>query len=287
MKQLGLWVLLLFIAGVTGAEAQKKEVTEVIKKQIALSNQEANMLIVKNVFGDVTVEGYSGNQIILEVEKKIFAKSDKYLELGKSELTLEVIESANRVVLHPMAPYMEFDGDKLKFNWCGDQGEPDYQHRMDFTIKVPNAVKLDLCTVNDGEVTVRNTKGAHINAENINGGITLDGITGQTRVHCINGEVNITYADNPKNDSEYFALNGDINVHYKNSLSANISFKSMNGEMYTDFDINKQFMKTNKSDGKKNGPKFKYEAKPVVQIGSGQVDFDFETLNGDVFIKKI
>ena len=59
----------------------------------------------------------------------------------------------------------------------------------------------------------------------------------------------------------------------------------MNGELFTDFDINKQFMETNKETSGK--AKYKYEAKPVVQIGNGQVDFDFETLNGNVFIKKI
>ncbi len=57
--------------------------------------------------------------------------------------------------------------------------------------------------------------------------------------------------------------------------------------MFTDFDINKQFVKTSKNEGDGDKPKFKFESRPVVQIGSGQVEFDFETLNGNVFIKKI
>lgn len=62
----------------------------------------------------------------------------------------------------------------------------------------------------------------------------------------------------------------------------------MNGELFTDFNIAKQFAKTTKDEsGKGNKAKFKYESRPVVQIGKGGMDFDFETLNGNVIIKKI
>jgi DUF4097 and DUF4098 domain-containing protein YvlB len=142
-------------------------------------------------------------------------------------------------------------------------------------------------TVNNGVIDVKNIQSKSIVAENINGGITLNNISGKTWVSCINGPVDISYAENPKEESVYHTINGDITIAYQQALSANISFKSMNGEMYTDFDINKQFTKTTKNKGDESRPKYKFEARPVVQIGSGQVDFNIETLNGDVFIKKI
>jgi len=93
---------------------------------------------------------------------------------------------------------------------------------------------------------------------------------------------------NPTASSTYYSLNGDINITYQKDLSADIVFKSMNGELFTDFDIAKQFAKTTKDEsGKENRIKYKYESKPVVQIGKGGIDFNFETLNGDVIIKKI
>lgn len=286
MKQLILMLLLTLWVGTACTKAQKKEFSEKIKKEVSLGNSTANTLVIKNVFGSINVEGYDGNQVVIEVNRTITSKTAEGLNLGKQELQLKVVTNSNKVILRPDAPYIEFDEDNLRYNWCNRE-EPPYGHQLDFTVKVPKHVKIELSTVNDGEIEVRNTEGTFLNAENINGGITLTNITGKTKVHCINGPVNISYADNPSESSEYYALNGDINVSYQKALSANISFKSMNGEMYTDFDINKQFMKTNKEAGKGDKPKYKYETKPIVQIGNGQIDFDFETLNGDVYIKKI
>ena len=105
-------------------------------------------------------------------------------------------------------------------------------------------------------------------------------------MHCINGDVTVSYAQNPNSDSKYYALNGDMNISYQNGLSANVSFKSMNGDLFTDFDIERQYSDSKRSTGKGKA-KFKYEAKPILQIGEGNVALDFETLNGNVYIKKI
>lgn len=286
MKRLFILTCLSLGVGMLGAKAQKKEFREVIKKGVALTNDIHNSLIVKNVFGSVNVEGYNGNEVVLEVERIITAKNVEDLELGKKELQLQVIAESNRIILHPDAPYIQFDKDKLSYNWCNKNDDVPYEHKLNFNLKVPNSVKINVSTVNDGDILVENTNGDSVEANNINGGISLNNITGKTKVSCINGDVDISYSKNPNVASRYYALNGDINIAYQQSLSANISFKSMNGEMFTDFDINKQFVKTSKNEGEGDKPKFKFESRPVVQIGSGQVDFDFETLNGNVFIKK-
>lgn len=280
-----LWAIAIF--GAAHTEAQQKKFTEQIKKEIPVSNNPENTLVVRNIFGSITVEGYNGGQVLVNVEKTITSDDTDGLELGKQELQLKVIQEENMVILHPDAPYMEFDKKNLRYNWCNNQNEPPYNHRLNFTVRVPNFMQIDVGTVNDGEVSIENTEGSLVEARNINGGITLTNITGKTVVNCINGSVNISYANNPQGASTYYSLNGDINISYQKALSANISFKSMNGELFTDFDINKQYMKTSKKTGEGNKPKYKYEARPVVQIGNGQVDFDFETLNGNVFIKKI
>lgn len=287
MKQLVFMACLCLGLGVWSASAQQKEFRETIKKQVPLDNDSANSFVIRNVFGSVTVEGYNGSTVVVEVEKIIRADNTADLELGKQELQLKVLQESNRVILHPDAPYMQFNADKLSYNWCNNNEDVPYEHVLNFTVKVPHTVQVNVSTVNNGEVHVENTKGDYVEANNVNGGIRLTNITGKTKVNCVNGDVDISYAQNPKVASRYYALNGDINISYQASLSANISFKSMNGEMFTDFDIDKQFVKTSKNGGDKGKPKYKFESRPVVQIGNGQVDFDFETLNGNVFIKKI
>nr|WP_298994498.1 DUF4097 family beta strand repeat-containing protein [uncultured Allomuricauda sp.] len=286
-KQLVVMLLLSVGLGVQHITAQKKEFTEVIKKEMEVSNALESDLVVKNVFGSIAVEGYSGRTVQVEVERTIRAENSSDLDLGKSELQVKITQLHNRIIVRPDAPYIEFDEEKLRYKWCDNSFELSYEHNLNIKVKVPNSMIIDVSTVNNGEVLVENTRGKYLKAENINGGITLTNITGKTKVNCINGPVTISYADNPKEASEYYSLNGDINISYQKALSANISFKSMNGEMFTDFDINKQFTRTNRSNGNGSKPKFKIEAQPVVQIGNGSVEFDFETLNGNVYIKKI
>lgn len=287
MKQLVMMVCLCLWAWSPSAKAQQKEFKETITKELLFSNSTNNTVVVKNVFGSVNVEGYQGNKVIVEVERKITADNTEDLELGKKELQLKIIQEDDRLIFHPDAPYINFDADKLRYNWCNDNGDIPYDHNLNFTIKVPNTVQVNVSTVNNGVIDVKNIRSKSIIADNINGGISLNNVAGKTKVSCINGKVDISYAENPTEESVYHTINGDITIAYQKALSANISFKSMNGEMYTDFDINKQFTKTSKNSSDESRPKYKFEARPVVQIGSGQVDYDIETLNGDVFIKKI
>lgn len=267
---------------------QKKEFNEKISKEIVFEQSDQdNILVLKNIFGSIVVEGYNGDKILLEVDKTIRASTEDNLALGKNELQLKVFSQGNEIIAHPDAPYIRFNQKGLKFDWCGDNyQEPKYQHQMNFRVKVPKNIKLDISTINDGEVVVKNMKGKALKVSNINGGIELANVSGVTDLNCINGDVNITYVDNPSKDSRYYSLNGDINVSYQNGLSANVSFKTMNGELFTEFDVERQFTETKKTNESVKG-KFKFEATPKLQIGNGDIALDFETLNGNVFIKKI
>jgi len=282
-------ISLLFVFLIAGIQAQKKEFSEIITKEISFENNSGdNELVVRNIFGSISVEGYKGSVVKLKVSKQIVATNTQDLELGKKEIGIKILQQENDIVVYPDAPNVSYKDGRLKFNWCNDQEEPRYEHSLQFTILIPQETRLNVGTINDGEITVKNTRGSYINANNVNGGIALTNVTGKTDVHAINGEVKISYADNPKEFSSYYSLNGDINISYQKDLSAAISFKSMNGELFTDFEVAKQYAKTSKNDSKRGrNIKYKYESKPIVEIGKGAVEFDFETLNGNVIIKKI
>lgn len=268
--------------------AQEKVFEETLKKELSFKNKNAeNTLVLKNIFGPIRVEGYPGNTIQISIDKKIIADNQEDLELGKEELNIKVVEQENRWVVHPDAPYINYNEKGLRFDWCNNYEEPDYQHKLSFKVKVPQGINLNISTVNEGDIYVANTSGGFIKVNNVNGGIDLENVEGKTNLHCINGEVNVSYSSNPQEDSKYYSLNGDINITYQNSLSADVSFKSMNGELFTDFDVERQYVRTKKENSEKRKGKFKYQSTPVVQIGNGGLQLNFETLNGNVFIKKI
>ncbi len=269
--------------------AQKKEFKEDIQKELAFSSaSDENVLVVQNLDGSIAVEGYDGDKVQVVVEKRIWARSDEKLEKGKSEIGVKVLQEGNTWVVHADVPNMEYKNGHLTSIDCHTYIQPAYEHRLNFKVQLPRNTKLIVGAINNGEIEVSNTRGSYLKANNVNGGIALKNVTGQTEVHAINGEVKISYATNPTAASTYYALNGDIEITYQKDLSAAIAFKSMNGELFTDFDIAKQYAKTSKNNsGKGSGATYKYEARPIVQIGSGALFHDFETLNGDVIIKKI
>ncbi len=288
MKRVLLCAMLAGSLMVQCARAQKKEFNETIKKELSYATASGDrMLEVQNLNGSISVEGYDGDVVLLEVEKTIFASSTTDLELGKTEIGVKVLQEGNKLIVYPDSPNMHYKDGRFTSKNCRHWEESPYSHTLNFKVKMPKSSRLKVGAINNGEVLVKNTEGDYIEANNINGGIKLINITGQTKVHCINGKVDISYADNPTVASTYYSLNGDISITYQRNLSAEIAFKSMNGELFTDFDIAKQFARTTKNKTGERNVKYKYESKPVVQIGQGGLSFDFETLNGDVIIKKI
>ncbi len=273
----------------TALVAQEKEFKETLTRQLALEGEPSGAnLIVRNITGNITIEGYEGNSIQVEVYKVINARDNTRLEQGKEEIGLKVETLGNDYILYPDAPNLVYKDGHLNSADCQNYEAPPYDYRLDFSIKVPDHMKVDAGTVNDGELVISNLNGDFIRAVNVNGGVALNQISGQTEVHCINGKVNISYKENPSGPSTYYSLNGDINIDYQKDLSAEIGFKSMNGELFTDFDISRQFSKSSKEiTDERNSPRYKYESIAVVQIGDGAFFHEFETLNGNVVIKKM
>lgn len=154
---------------------------------------------------------------------------------------------------------------------------------MNFTLKVPMNINVAASTVNDGDVTLENVKGA-VRADNVNGSIRLTNIAGPTYASTINGDVDLDYSKNPTGECRYYSLNGDINANFIKGLAANVAFESFNGSFYTN--INQMetlpaMVKQTKGDGIKykiGGNQYK--------VGSGGVLLDFETFNGDAYLKE-
>lgn len=290
MKQVIVVAVLLGFLGTQSAKAQKEEFKENIKKELSFSGDTADRtLVVRNINGSITVQGYEGTTVLLEVERIIRARNSEQLAVGKSEIGLETLVEGSQIIARVKGPCINWGGHGgFRFQNCDCDREFGYDFTFNFKVKIPYRTNLNVNTINDGEVLVQNTRGNTIKAGNINGGIALENITGQTEVNAINGEVNISYATNPTASSTYYSLNGDITITYQRNLSAAIAFKSMNGELYTDFDIAKQYARTSKTASRKGDrPKYKFESRPIVQIGKGELAHDFETLNGNVIIKKI
>jgi DUF4097 and DUF4098 domain-containing protein YvlB len=269
--------------------------SEKITKEFTFEKKGAsNTLIVANINGDILVTGYNGDKILVEVTKVINAKTDARLEKGK-KVQLGVVDRADSVILYvdglcqgfgKRSEHKRFQAEGWGYNWdnkCSNCNE-EFDYKMDFTIKVPFSIHVDVSTVNNGNIVVENTKGI-VNANNVNGSIRLQQLEREAKASTINGDVDIEYASNPKSDCRFYSLNGDINAWFQKGLTARLSFESFNGSFYTNIDKIQQLPAKLEQNSSGNGMKYKVNGN-MYQVGSGGMLLDFETFNGNVYLKE-
>ena len=273
--------------------------SEKINREFAFEEKSlANALVVANINGNIKVEGYDGDKVIVQATRTIKAKNESRLEKGKKEIQLGVIDRADSIILFVQGscnafgrinersqPRGEFE---IHWGYTWNNRSPAcdeaYDYTMDFVIRVPRSVHLSLSTINEGNIAVVGVTGI-VNASNINGGIALKNLEREANATTINGDVDIEFARNPQQDCRFYSLNGDINTSFQKGLAANLSFESFNGELYTNVDriesLPVKVEKLKEGDGikfKVNGNRYK--------VGAGGVLLNFETFNGNVYLKE-
>jgi hypothetical protein len=287
MKAL-IWIAL--IAGYGSCFAQSKEdklqAKEHISKQFTLQQAAANTVFaLYNTWGSVKVEGYSGNQVIVEIDQTIEADNAEEMAKAKQEFKLGFDQKADTIVAYTAAPY-----DSRPHQWRESDrrnGRKYYIVKLEYTVKVPNNINLKVSTVNNGTMSVKDVYGT-LKVNNVNGPVTIVNAKSTTDAHTVNGGVTVNYLTNPTEASSYSTINGKLDIIYQPGLAANVQFKSMNGEFYTNFE-NTEILPTQvvKTETKRdNSTTYKLNKNTQIKVGAGGKLFKFETLNGNIYIKK-
>ncbi len=272
--------------------------TEKITEEFSFEKKGShNAFMIANINGDIKVRSTNSDKIEVEITKTISAKTDERLASGKEDVQLGIVDLADTVILYVSSPCNHFErsgpksrhshmGTKWGYRWenQGRSCHELYSYTLDFVVSVPADVNLLVSTINDGEVLVENVRGV-VKAHNINGGIRLQNITREAEAHTINGDVDIEYSQNPQRDCRFYTLNGDINALFQKGLTASMGFESFNGSLYTNID-RLETLPVHVEKVQKDGV-FKYKVNDSrFKIGSGGAYLDFETFNGNVYLKE-
>lgn len=292
MKQI---ITMCFILlGVSAAQAQFEET---LKEEIVFEKQDVhNVFYLANINGGIKVEAYNGDKIMLEARKKIDAKTTARLDEARQELSLGIIDRYDTIIVYIKGACEKFgrynrrygkENVTWNYNW-NDCEECNYDFSFDFTLKVPQSLNLYLSTINKGDISVAGVAG-NLNVHNVNGAIRLDGVAAQVHANTINGDVDINYKQLPEAGSRsfFYTLNGDINANYPKGLKADMSFKSFNGDFYTNIDeIEYKPAMVSNEEERGEGVSFKLDVRSMISVRGGGVPLDFETFNGDVFVRE-
>ena len=243
-------------------------------------------VILDNVNGPVEVVGYGGAGVEVEYTRITKAESDAKLDEARREVKMEPRQDGDKLRLLVNGPWRcDCDGERRRsVNYRGYR-EYGYEVTYEFRLKVPSGTKLDLRTINHGEIAVRDTVG-DFDVRNINGGIRMTEVTGSGRADALNGGVTVVFAQNPKADSTFKSLNGTVDVSFRPGLNAVMMLKTFNGDAYTDFETTPAPLP--ELETSQHGTKYvlKRERMTAAQVGSGGPVLMFDAFNGNIKIRR-
>ena len=271
-------LIVFCVPGLSGAASKTEKITE---SHRFADPRADNRLIVDNIWGDIVVNGYDGDEITVKAVKTISAEDEDDIVEIEREVLLDVTREDDLFELYVDGPFRDCDDRSRRRS---KRWHRHYEVRFDFSIKVPRGTCVELSTVNDGEIYVRDIDGDY-DVHNINGGIEMEGIGGSGEVYALNHDVTIDFVKNPTKNSRFGSLNGDVRLYFTPGLSADFYLKTFNGEFFSDFPVSYLPLKAEAYTGKTNGKYvYKVNRKTAVRAGDGGPDIELDMFNGDSFL---
>jgi hypothetical protein len=247
----------------------------------------AGELIVDNLFGPITVEGYAGKDVILEAKKIVYARDESRAKLAEEEVRLDITEKGNTVEAYVDGPFRQTENDRRERGFH-IRRDPGYKVYYGFTVKVPYRTDVVLSTVTDGDVEVRGVEGK-FDVRDVNGKVRLSDIAGSGDARTVNGGVTVIFKRHPDGACFFRTVNGDVEVDFPGEPSADFRVKTMHGEVYSDFDVT-YLPKAPpvREERPEKGGKYVYRSEGYfgVRAGKGGPEIKLDTLSGDILIAK-
>jgi hypothetical protein len=216
----------------------------------------ARTLDVRAIEGNITVEASDGADVEMTIERSSTATNEEEMRAARRDVVLDTGDNA--ATIHAIVRYPNLQT-------CGGSNgytsRPGYHVRYDFTIRVPRAVRLQLCTINNGTVLVSGTSG-DFDISNVNGRIAIADATGSGEAVSVNGAVVASFNSAPQRASSFRTVNGDVTLTLPQLQSSDLHMKTLNGRVSNDF---------------ASAPNA-----PIAVVARGGAQLSLETLNGDV-----
>ena len=265
-----------FSAHATGAPGVTEKSSS--RHTLHFSGSGERTLEVRAINGSITVQAHEGPDVEMIINKTISADNQSGLAAAE-EVKLDVSDNAGTVGATVRHPDMGICGQQDV--WTRSRSRPRYSVQFDFTIRVPRDTSLQLCTINNGDITATGTRGDFV-IRNVNGRITMTDMSGSGDAITVNGRVAASFASAPRTDSHFKTINGDVVVTVPADFNADLRMKSFNGGLFTDFET-QPLAQTLVVEERSAGMKvFRSNSYTSVRVGSGGPELTLDTLNGDV-----
>ena len=256
-------------------------------RRLQFSGAGVRTVDVRTLNGSIRVSGDNGSDVRFEAVTRVEADDDAALRTGLQDVKLEAEERGDTVAVTVREDGLYTCGESQQ----GRRGSAWWDRRRysastELTLQVPRDVRVRLCTVNGGTLTVAGVTG-DFDVSNVNGKVVLTGLGGSGSATTVNGDIEASFTAAPRAESRFKTVNGTIAATFPGNLSADLSLKTFNGGLFTDFDTTPLPVTAERVE-RSGRPKYVYRRGGItkVRVGAGGPELTFDTLNGDVRIQR-
>ena len=258
---------------------------------------------VRNVIGDVRVEGGAGRGFEVTARKKAGRHGDP------DEVQIKAIEADGGIAICVFYPAQvrrrERDRDQdqdadtprrrrnrpdpchRESDWSGDGNRNDTS--IEFMVRLPAGLVADLKTVSgdltgvglrgtldigtvSGDLRLADVAGEAIDAASVSGNVELDRVTArEVSAETVSGNVTFVGPIDPKGSYDFKTLSGDVTVTLPKEPDAKMSAVTFSGDVRSDLPM--------------SSPGRRHRNRYSATWGAGTAQVDLESFSGDIRIR--
>jgi lia operon protein LiaG len=232
--------------------------------KIPVENAKNGILSLSDFSGELVIEGYGGNEIVL----------------SSDDVDAEVPERAKG--LKPIYPVgTDNTGIGLSVETIDNQIKVTclipFTKQTNFTVKVPENLRIKVQSEcqNSSEISISKMKN-EIEIKTCHG-INLKDVSGPLVLSTISGNIEITFGT--ISTGKPFSINsvsGDIDITLPATIAADLDMQTVSGTMYSDFD----FSDSDKNMKKVGGNQVSHT------LNGGGTGFKIVTVSGNIYLRK-
>lgn len=229
-------------------------------------SKSSGKLVIEDV-NSLTVEGYSGNEIIfssLDGEREndprsqgLRAISNMGLE-DNTGLGLSVVDKGTVIEVHQLK---KVDGPKVK-------------------IMLPKGVNISIkhSSHYGNDIRLKNVE-SEVEISTVHNKVFLENVTGPMAIKTVHGDVDADLSSNVKGPISIVSVHGHVDVAINTALKANMSLSSHYGEIFVDPAI--------KIDIQSQGEFVKYGSDKITgKMNGGGLDLSMVSTHNNIYIRK-
>jgi hypothetical protein len=224
-------------------------------------------LYVRNLNGAITVERASGDRAEVTAVKRWRRGSPEQVRIETRRLGGD---DGDVIICAFWNENASCDEEGYRSRGEGRRGREN-DTSVEFTVKLPAGVRLNVSTVNGG-VRVDGAT-SEVRASTVNGRVSAMSSGGPVNASTVNGDIDVRMRELGTGDLEYSTVNGSIEIEVPANLDADIDMRTVNGSLSADFPITLQ--------GRVNPRRIR------ATIGKGGRRLRLETVNGSVEVRKV